>query len=235
MKSARIALLACVCAPAFAQQGGLAPGDYITERGWGVMKIGRTDKGALHFSIEAVGGNLFVCALDGEIRGGRATLDSEDKRKPCVVTFTPKGEGIDVTSNDMCGYHCGAHASFPGLYLKVSPACTAGALKKTRETFKVHYDRKDYAGARALLEPVVKNCGRTLDRFTGGWIRNDLAITQYRLGDRAACTETLAPLRKDAAQSDEDLQTEYGRMDAEQYLPVVKAARTNLRLCGVRR
>jgi hypothetical protein len=232
LKRAPLALFAlAMCASADAQQGGLEPGEYITERGWGVLKIDPAVKSALPFSIEAVGGNLFVCALEGDIRNGRATLESEDRRKPCVVTFTRKGDAIDVTSNDMCGYHCGAHASFPGVYYKVATLCTTVALKKSREGFKTHYDRKDYTGARALLEPVVKNCARTLDRFTGGWIRNDLAITQYRLGDRAGCGETLRPLANDAAKTNEALIAEYGAMDAERYLPVVRAARTNLKLC----
>jgi len=177
--------------PAFAQPGGLAPGEYITEHGWGVLSIQPAEKGALHFSIEAVGGNLFVCGLDGEIRNGRAVLPGDGKR--CIVQFTRKGEDIDVAADPSCKYHC---------------------------------------GARAVLEPLVKDCRRTLDRFQGGWIRNDLAITQYRLGDVAGCRHTLAPLQKDARQSDEDLKQEYGQMDAEKYLPVIRAARTNLKLCG---
>jgi hypothetical protein len=117
----------------------------------------------------------------------------------------------------------------------VARACTLGALKKTREAFKVQYDRKDFAAARAALEPVVKACGRTLDRFEGGWIRNDLAITQYRLGDLAGCTQTLAPLSTDARKSDQHIRNDYGQMDAEKYLPVIKATRTNLKLCSADR
>ena len=217
---------------ALGQQGAPAPGEYITERGWGVLKIEPAAKGALAFSIEAVGGNLFVCGLDGEIRNGRADLEGTGGKR-CIVRFVRKGEDIDVQADSsICNYHCGAHASFPGLYLKVAPACTVGALKKTREAFKVQYDRKDFAAARAVLEPVVKDCARTLDRFEGGWIRNDLAITKYRLGDRAGCTQTLAPLSKDAGKSDQHIRNDYGQMDAEKYVPVIKATRTNLKLCS---
>jgi len=151
-----------------------------------------------------------------------------------VVAFLPKAEGVDVTVNDrlICHFYCGARASFPGFYLKVAPACTPAALKKTRGAFKQRYDQKAYAAARALLEPALRQCARTLDRLNGGWMRNDLAIAQYRLGDVAACRQTLQPLQKEARQSDEDVRTEYSPIDAENYLPVVRAARTNLKLCG---
>ena len=47
MKRALLALLAC--GPALAQQGGLEPGEYITERGWGVLKIDPEVKSELPF------------------------------------------------------------------------------------------------------------------------------------------------------------------------------------------
>jgi hypothetical protein len=154
--------------------------------------------------------------------------------KPCIVGFTPKADGIAVTGNDelICTYYCGQGATFPGLYLRVAPACTVDAVKKTRDTFKQRYDRKEYAAARALLEPVVGQCARTLNRMDGGWIRNDLAITQYRLGDMAACRQTLLPLQKDAQLKDDDVGEGLGPIPQQKYLPVIKAARTNLRLCG---
>lgn len=86
---------------------------------------------------------------------------------------------------------------------------------------------------RAQLEPAFNNCAKTLDWLETGWIRNDLAITQYRLGDSAGCLRTLEPLAKDAAKSDAQIRDEMvAPTDVENWLPVVKAARTNLKLCA---
>jgi hypothetical protein len=213
----------------------LQPGDYITERGWGTLVIKRGNGGALNFNIEAMGGNAHSCGLDGEIRIGRATLEAMDKDKPCIVTFTAKADGIDVDSVDpqICRYYCGMRASFEGRYLKVAAGCGPTAVRATRKEFKTLYDRKEFAAARAKLEPLFTNCAKTLDWLETGWIRNDLALTQHRVGDNAACLKTLQPLAKDAAKSDAQIRDDMvAPTDVDNWLPVVKAARTNLRLCG---
>jgi len=223
---------AAVCAAA--AEPALQPGDYLTESGWGTLIIKRGNGGTLNFQLEAMGGNAHSCGLDGEIRNGRATLEGMDKDKPCVVTFTVKGDGIAVDSVDaqICRYYCGMRAAFEGLYMKAAPGCAPAAMRATRKEFKALYDRKDYAAARAKLEPAFNNCTKTLDWLETSWIRNDLAITQYRLGDNAGCLRTLEPLAKDAAKSDRQIQADFPPTDADNWLPVVKAARTNLKLCG---
>lgn len=218
---------------AFAQ-APIASGDYLTERGWGALTIEPAGKGALKFSIVAVGGYTHVCQLEGEIRNGRANVEAQDPGKPCIVTFTPKGEAVDVTVNDgiVCRFFCGERAHFPAVYLKVSRACAAQEVKKTRGEFKRTYDRKDYAKAQSLIEPLLEECQRILDPLTEGWIRNDLAITQYRRGDPAGCRRTLRTLEKDAAKSDEALREDVPPSAAERYIAVAQAARTNLKLCS---
>ncbi len=47
----------------------------------------------------------------------------------------------------------------------------------------------------------------------------------------AACRATLAPLAADAARSDEAIRNDYPPSDADAYLSVLKATRTNLKLC----
>jgi hypothetical protein len=213
----------------------LQPGDYVTERGWGTLKINRDKSGALKFALEAMGGNAHSCGLDGEIRNGRATLEAMDKDKPCVVTFAVKADGIAIDSVDaqICRYFCGMRASFEGLYLKVAPGCAPSALRATRKEFKALYDRKDYAAARAKLEPAFNDCAKAIDWLDTGWIRNDIALVQLRTGDAAACLRTLEPLAKDAAKSDAQIRDEMvAPTDIENWLPVVKAARTNLKLCA---
>jgi hypothetical protein len=101
----------------------------------------------------------------------------------------------------------------------------------SRKTFKRQYDAKDFAAAQATLAPVLGDCSKTLDWITTGRVRNDLAITQFRLGDRAGCLKTLEPLAEDAAKTDQGVKDSYPPADAEDILPVARAARTNLKLC----
>lgn len=235
---ALLLVLGCAAVGGFAAEPVLQPGDYITERGWGTLAITRGDGGALKFQLEAMGGNAHSCSLKGEIRNGRATLDAMDKDKPCVVTFAAKADSVAVDSVDaqICRYFCGMRASFEGLYLKAAPGCTPSALRATRKEFKALYDRKDYAAARARLEPVFNNCAKSIDWLDTGWIRNDLALAQLRAGDAAACLRTLEPLAKDAAKSDAQIRDEMvAPTDIENWMPVVRAARTNLKLCGAAR
>jgi hypothetical protein len=58
-----------------------------------------------------------------------------------------------------------------------------------------------------------------------------LNITQYKVGDKAACLKTLQPLAEDAARTDADIKEGYPPADAEDYLPIVKATRFNLKMC----
>ena len=234
-RMALMLVLGCAAVWVFAAEPVLQPGDYITERGWGTLAIKRGNGGALNFQLEAMGGNAHSCSLDGEIRNGRATLEAMDKDKPCVVTFAAKGDGIAVDSVDaqICRYFCGMRASFEGLYQKAAPGCAPSALRATRKEFKTLYDRKDFAAARAKIEPAFNNCAKTIDWLDTGWIRNDLALVQLRTGDAAACLRTLEPLAKDAAKSDAQIRDEMvAPTDIENWLPVVKAARTNLKLCA---
>ena len=92
----------------------LQPGDYVTERGWGRLQMTRDNAEALKFSIRAIGANGHSCGLRGEIREGRALLETGDPGKNCIVQFTAVAEGVDVSSVDpqLCRYYCGARAMF---------------------------------------------------------------------------------------------------------------------------
>jgi hypothetical protein len=235
MRAAGLLALACAAFSTAAGAQQLGVGEYLTERGWGTLAITR-DANRLGFSIEAVGGNQHVCGLDGDILGGKAVLEAHEPRKPCVVTFTPRRDGIEVKANDgrICNFFCGAHARFEGLYLKVSTACLPKSVKQNRAAFKLAYDRKDYAAAQAHLAPMLADCARTLDPIDEGWMRNDLALAQYRAGDSAACRRSLQTLEKAAAQDDESLRVDRAPIDGERYVALIKAVRTNLKLCRAR-
>jgi hypothetical protein len=116
--------------------------------------------------------------------------------------------------------------------LEPKPICKPAAIQKTRSEFKKLYDQKAYAPARAKLEAVVSSCSDTIDWWESGWIRNDLAITMYKLGDYSGCRDVLQPLVEDADETDENVQAKYGPMVADEALRLVNATRTNLKLCN---
>ncbi|WP_418120206.1 hypothetical protein [Variovorax sp. 350MFTsu5.1] len=230
MKLARSILLPLAlllgCGLAAAQNGATPPaGDYIYEGGSGSLRI----KPNGHFDITTIGANAHTCALDGTIARGKAKLDDTG----CVVNFAANADKLQVTTNgsDECRSYCGMRAVFEGTYIRPAPSCTDKAVSSTRKTFKRQYDAKDYAAAQTTLAPVLSDCDRTLDWITKAWLRNDLALTQYKLDDRAACLKTLQPLAEDAARTDDGIKENYPPADADIYLPVVRATRTNLKLC----
>lgn len=217
--------------PAAAQQ--LLPGDYVTEGGWGNLTIS-AGKDAMHFTIEAVGANGHSCSLEGDLRNGKAVLEGLDETETCEVTMVATAKGIEVRGNEPCQLYCGARAGFEGLYVQPVPQCQWGAITSTRKKFKQLYDAKRFAEARATLEPVLSKCEGVLDWLTVGRIRNDLAVTLHKLRDLDACRTVLAPLAEDAALSDDEIREKYPPTDADSVLPIVRATRTNLRLCGPR-
>lgn len=200
-------------------------GDYIYEGGGGSLQVKPNGR----FNITTVGSNAHMCTLDGTIARGKAKIDDTG----CVVSFTLKGGNVEVATNgsDDCRQSCGMRASFEGTFIKPTPACADKAVAATRKTFKRQYDAKDYSAALTTLTPVLGECGKTLDWITTGRVRNDLALTQFKLGDRAGCLKTLEPLAEDAARTDQGVKDHYPPADAEDILPVVRATRTNLKLC----
>jgi hypothetical protein len=219
-------------ATAAGQTGTLAPGEYLSERGWGQLVVKREPNARLTFAIEALGGNMHSCSLEGEIRNGRATLEGDEKDNACVVSFTAKGADIEVKPNTSCRMYCGARAGFDAVYHRPAPGCGRAAMRRTRDEFKRLYDRKAYAEARAKIEPLVTGCGKTTWWLDDGWLRNDLAITLYRLGDLEGCKRVLANLAEDAAKTDKDVLESFPPSDGESYLPIVRAARANLKVCS---
>lgn len=210
----------------------IKPGEYLTDQGWGNLTISRNKGGQLTFQIFAIGANAHTCDLNGTITNNKAVLEAQEKDQPCIVTFSPKGNDITVSDNDgACRYYCGARAGFTGTYHLPPPACTNKAVQKTRATFKQLYDRKNYQQARLQLEPLLKNCGHLLHWTEEEWIRNDLALAQYKAGDAAACLQTLQPLAEDTARTDAELRDSYPPSDADVKVPIITAARTNLNLC----
>ena len=223
-------------ANAQANAPALKPGEYVSERGQGQLVLKPGNGGALSFAIEAVGANGHTCSLEGELRKGRATLEAMEAKDPCVVTMTASPAGIDVKGSESgsCRYYCGARATFEAIYFLPAPACRDAAVTAARNTFKRLYDAKKFADARVTLEPLLKDCMRTLYWLDEGRIRNDLAVTLHKLGDLAACREVLKPSSDDARMTDAKLQESYPPTDLESVMPIVRSTRTNLRLCAAK-
>jgi len=208
----------------------LSAGTYSTEKGWGTLTVARAG-GKTTFSIEAIGANAHSCSLEGEIKDGRATLEGDDG-KPCIVSFAARDGGVEVGGNEACRYWCGARAQFDAVYYPLPKGCSGDDRTAARDRFKKLYDKRQYAEAQATLAPLLSGCGRFLDWREDGWVRNDLGLTQHKLGDDAGCRQTLAPLTADAAKSDAAISEQWPPSDADDWLPIVRAARTNLKLCG---
>jgi hypothetical protein len=229
-KCLRLAGLFLACAlPAHAQ---IAPGDYVTEGGWGNLSL-KPGAGGLAFQINAIGANLHVCEIAGVVRAGVARVETDEKGKACVVRFTPKFGGIEVSpqEGEPCLYFCGMRATFEGVYFKPAPGCAAAEVTKGRAVFKRQFDQKAYAEARATLEQLLDRCAKTLFGNDADWMRNDLAITLYRLKDNAGCLRLLQPLAELGAMSEAKVREEYPPSDADMMVPIARATRTNLRLC----
>lgn len=219
----------------------LKAGEYLTEGGWGYLKISEDEKASTHFSIEVMGSNGHSCSLAGVIREGKSIPDEQEGNEPkCVVNFVVKNNGIDVTEQELsnselnyCSYFCGARASFTWLYLNVTQNCVPSVLDKTSKKFKQLYDKKAYSEAYALLQPTFQQCEKTLTWLEQKWLRNDLALTAYKLGNTSNCQLWLQPLLEESRKTDEMLKEDYPPTDYENVLPVIKATRTNAKLCSV--
>jgi hypothetical protein len=106
--------------------------------------------------------------------------------------------------------------------------CDAATVKGIRKDFKALYDQKNYKDARLKLEPVLKNCAKTLDIINEIQIRNDLAITMYRLGDLEGCRAVLKPVSdQDALEGKHALSD----ADADKLEALMKTTLANLKLC----
>lgn len=232
-----VTLLLCSVLPVSVSAQTVFPaGEYQSNGGWGQLIMKAGNRGGQAFELQSLGANGHSCTLSGMIRQGKAVLLDGDSR--CVVSFQAMSKAIRVSADgsDACRGYCGARAMFDGVYTRPAAGCDTASLRKTRNAFKKLYDQKNYAQAERTLAPVLQNCKRTLFWLEDGSIRNDLALTQAKLGKGAACYKTLQPLAKDTAKTDKAVCDSDDRylppVDCTSYLSVVQAARTNLKWCA---
>jgi hypothetical protein len=214
---------------ALAQYSTPAEGEYVISDGaWGTLQVQAHGK----FRIQTIGTNAHICGVDGVVINGK----SKTENSACQVTFKAEGQDVLVATSDpaACRDFCGARAWFEGLYRKPPPLCARKSIASSRQNFKKEYLAKNYGAALATIQPIATQCKEFLHWVDSAWVLNDMALTQFKLGDRAACIRTLQPLAAEAAMSDEELKGKYPPSDAEAYLPAVGATRTNLKLCTKR-
>jgi hypothetical protein len=218
-------------------QAQVAPaGTYGIQGGWGRLLLRPPTGGTQAFAIWATGANAHSCELEGKVgKGGVARL-VEDGDRPCLVRFEPVGSGVKVSdaSAGACSVYCGMRADFQGVYEVLPSGCHPAAVSKTRSQFSRQYKEKQFTEARATLQPLLATCGPWLHWSEAGRIRNDMAVTLHHLGEAEACRAVLQPLVADASRSDAQIREEWAPTDADVFLPIARATRHNLKLCGAR-
>ena len=188
MKSILIWLLFCLTAAGAVAQS-IPNGVYLQRNGGGSLVISAGSKFVLHTD----GANGHVCDADGVIKNGVAKTD-----QGCLVDFKFKNDQLAVTPSqttyEQCRNHCGNRASFAGDYV-IPPAICTQSKSNTRE-FTKSYAAKDYLAAQKTVSQFIVSCGALMRWSDLADKRNDLAITEFHLGNAAACLSALEPLRE---------------------------------------
>ena len=229
-----IALAACliISSTGGAGEPQLHSGEYILEGGNGRLSLQKTEGKRFAFSILAVGANGHSCSLDGEVEKTQAHVPAIVEDRPCVVGFHATAKGVEVRAeSDGCRDYCGVRAAFSGLYLLPAKGCAPAEVDSTRRQFKQLYNKKAFLQAKRTLEPILSRCAATLNYLDTAWVRNDLAITHYRLKEFTACMTVLQPL-VEAASTYEGADVENVLPELQELVPVMKATLVNLKLCG---
>lgn len=214
----------------------IGPGEYLAKGGWATLSIKRgTAAGALPFSISAMGSNGHSCEIEGEIKGRMARVPTDEPNKMCEVLFDKRPDGAWRVSYERtaeaCQHFCGMRAVFYGDYVVPPEGCGTSALSAGRKRFSAAYRAKEYQRAHDILAPLAARCEPVMNLFEKNDMANDLAVTLYNLGKVTECRSVLAPMAELARTPAEDI--EAPPVDAEILAKQGRAARTNLKLCGV--
>lgn len=211
------------------------PVDYEREGGTGTLTIMPSAKGTKKFGLSTFGANAHTCELGGTIKGNQGTLyDHEPGEPECRITFTQKGDMIEVTaqSQDACSSVCGVRATFEGRYFLPPPACTAGASKEVKDAFLAQYKAKHYQQAYDTLNGWLDQCSYLLHWMESDRVLNDLALAQYHMQQPAACLATLAKTYAAEMKTIKAVEEELPPADYDAYASTAKATFHNQKLCG---
>lgn len=218
----------------------IIPGQYIRSADSGTLKIQQGDNGKLVFEIESVGSNCHTCSVSGTIQAGLGHAESwaaDGSDSNCRIIFKEQGTEIHVSSTTVeeCHAYCGARASFEGSYKKMHAPCSRSDRQKNKNTFLKLYRSRDFASAAAVLEPMLAECSKFMDRIESDQIRNDLALAQFHGGNPAACLQTLSATHAASYTGEEDLKGNMPPCDFDNYISTAKATWHNKSLCEKRK
>jgi hypothetical protein len=210
----------------------LPAGEYLMKDGEATLVI----KADQTFTIDTIGTNAHTCNFRGKVSTSPIRIDDS----ACYLSFKLRDVDVLVSAENRyaaddesgCSSFCGLRAAFDGGMFYSLPKCTQGSVANVRREFKLQFDRKEYATAKQTLTKLLSQCEHVLHWSLLDWLRNDLALTQYRTGDAAACLETLKPLHDLSSMSDEEVGEIPEPTFVDIYLRIARATRTNLKLCN---
>jgi hypothetical protein len=208
----------------------IKPGKYITEGNWGTLIVSTsTPDTPMEFTIDAWGANGHPCSVEGDIQNNLSV--TADK---CTIQFQTHPDRISVIVNpefeSACRNYCGTRAWFPGDYFPVDPFCEK--TQNVREEFLHNYQSAKFQKARQLLVELLGKCERFTDWYTQAEIRNDLAITQFRLGSKADCLKAIEPIKNIFIDDPANTGVTFTPLDAEWGEKMMKITRFNWKKCG---
>ena len=152
----------------------------------------------------------------------------------CVIHFEQKEDRVSVVvpeeNNAACHRYCGARAWFAGDYFPVIPRCQQ--TESVRAEFLKSYKALKYVQARDVLIDYLQACERFTDWYNVTEIRNDLAITQFHLGDSEACLKSLEPIKRAFIDDPELTGRAFAPADQDWGENMVKVSRFNWQKCG---
>ena len=228
----RLLALATIFVAGVAAAAAPVAGHYVAEHGAGELTVSRV-RVALRFSIEALGSNGHSCSLEGPIARGVGTTE-DGGSGVCRVGFKPIPGGYEVQSLtvDACRDWCGARAGFDNRYVVLPTQCERPRYDARHADFMRLYKARRYAQALLPATALHRECARFQWFVDADALANDIAITQYHLGQPRQCLATLRGTFGWDYDADDDTSGTYlPPAEAESYAPVAKATVTNRRLC----
>lgn len=224
---------------ATAQLQPFQAGEYITEGGWGVLRIDPMLDGKQYFEIETANANGHSCTLSGDIIDRISTLSFEETT--CQIIFYKDSSSIQVAVDSdfftNCQMYCGARGHFTSLYRPPSEGCTTQEINSAISTFENLVELQNYEQALHTLNPILTNCQQTLSHYMDGRLRNQLAEIQAILHHKQDCLNTLKPWTELANKTDDLIcnnpasHTYLPPIDCYTTLEIVHDIRRNLESC----
>lgn len=209
--------------------------DWAERYGMGALELWQTASGleGAIFNINTVSERGNICDAAGVIHQQKSVLQTPNGA--CELHFTPNQNRIQVKSSSpqMCTYFCGSGVYFEGDYLKMPAECSDTAKRKTDQLFNRQYRAKQYAQAVSTLRQMWQTCAPTMHWLEEMSIRNNLAVTYAKMGDKDQCSKILQPYKKEIVSKNpmEERDPPVTYVFEEEYKVQLKNARYNWKLC----